>query len=408
MKRLLTFFLVFLALTVFPAKRYWIGGGSTTGWNATPTTNWSATSGGTVRVAAPTSSDSVYFDGAGATGNSNSTINANYVVKMFTISAGYTATMNHSGYLSVAGDITLHSGYSTSGNVALQSTGAGIITTNGKVIKTPFNFITSAATRTINGNMQVDNIVTLGISNLVLNANTNETLTCNGGLSALAITTGTLKLILTSGQWGGGTSNALGLSVDIQGNISISSQGIAYGGSGTLTYVSGTVTQTTGSLYLYGTPTLDIDGVTWYNVVINTTSSTITLSATLTASSIQISATSVATVTFTGSYGFITDNFYIENIAALTLTLANNVTYEVSRAFSCYKSRVGAIVTLTSDHASNKAILYIHPGADCNILASFTRIDASSGRSLSTFNGTITDCLNISECHDCFGSTIGG
>lgn len=44
------------------ADRYWVGGAGT--WNATSTTNWSATSGGVVPASAPTSADNVIFDSA--------------------------------------------------------------------------------------------------------------------------------------------------------------------------------------------------------------------------------------------------------------------------------------------------------------------------------------------------------
>ena len=44
------------------ADRYWVGGAGT--WDATSTTNWSATSGGVVPASAPTSADNVIFDSA--------------------------------------------------------------------------------------------------------------------------------------------------------------------------------------------------------------------------------------------------------------------------------------------------------------------------------------------------------
>lgn len=410
MKKLLLLVLIFSSLSAFSGKRYWIGGGTTTGWNASPTTNWSATSGGTTRVAAPTTTDSVYFDGAGTNGNSNSVANANFPIKLLIISAGYTSTLTLSGYVSVNGDITLHNGFTLSGAVALQSSGAGTITTGGKSLVN-FNFVTNAGTRVLNGNMTVTGVIQFGVNNLVLNATTNETLTINGTMTVGGVVSGTVKVIKTGGQWTGGTSTVFGLNMDIQGNITLSnsSGGVCYGGTGTLTYVSGTVTQQAGaSLSLMGTPTLDIDGMTWNSILLNTSNCTITLAATLTATTITIQGQSSATNTFSGSYGFITDNLIIDNYAALVLTLVNGVTYEVIYDFECYKSRVGSIVHITSDHASNKAILKIDTGAFSNVLASFTRIDASSGRTISTFNGTITDCLNIIECHDCFGTTVGG
>ena len=42
------------------ADRYWVGGAGT--WDATTTTNWSATSGGAAGASAPTSADNVIFN----------------------------------------------------------------------------------------------------------------------------------------------------------------------------------------------------------------------------------------------------------------------------------------------------------------------------------------------------------
>jgi hypothetical protein len=393
MKRTIFILLLLLPLLSLAGKRYWIGGGTNTGWNASPTTNWSATSGGTTRVAAPTTTDSVYFDGAGANGNTNSIINTNYTVMMFTVSSGYTAQMSHSGYLSVTGNITLHSGYTTNGNTALQSAGAGTITTGGKTITTPFNFVSGAGTRIINGNMTVNGILSLAVNNLQINSASNETITAVGGLSVLSTTlAGTTKIILTGGQWGTGTSASLNNDLDLQGNISLYSGGVAFG-SKTLTYVSGMITVGTGTLALAGTPTLKTDGITWYNISL-ANNTTVTLSSLLIAGSITL-ANGTYTTAFTGSYGFEVDNLIIDDIQASTMTLANGVTYEIIDALSCYKSRVGSIVLFTSNHASIRANMYLRDGATCNVLASFTRIDASMGRTIKTFNGVITDCVNV-------------
>ena len=45
------------------ADRYWVGGTAT--WDASTTSVWSTTSGGSGGASVPTSSDNVYFDQAG-------------------------------------------------------------------------------------------------------------------------------------------------------------------------------------------------------------------------------------------------------------------------------------------------------------------------------------------------------
>ncbi len=54
----------------------------------------------------------------------------------------------------------------------------------------------------------------------------------------------------------------------------------------------------------------------------------------------------------------------------------------------------------TSDHATNKANITLNNGALCNVLASFTRIDASGGRTIFTFNGVLTTTVNITAITD--------
>lgn len=52
------------------ATKYWVGGGSSTNWNATSSTNWANSSGGAGNQTAPGTGDVAVFDGASGTGNS--------------------------------------------------------------------------------------------------------------------------------------------------------------------------------------------------------------------------------------------------------------------------------------------------------------------------------------------------
>jgi hypothetical protein len=82
---------------------------------------------------------------------------------------------------------------------------------------------------------------------------------------------------------------------------------------------------------------------------------------------------------------------------ANTITLAAGITYTVRGALTLNTTRIGSVQTFTSSSGvgGTKAILTLNQGATCNVLANFTRIDASNGRTIRSFNGTITDCLNI-------------
>jgi hypothetical protein len=74
------------------AERYWVGGGSSTNWNATGSTNWSATSGGANNASVPGSSDTVFFDENSGAGESK--ISANVTVISLDCT-GFTGTLSH-------------------------------------------------------------------------------------------------------------------------------------------------------------------------------------------------------------------------------------------------------------------------------------------------------------------------
>ena len=93
------------------ASRFWVGG--TGSWNASTTTNWSATSGGAGGASAPTSADTATFDTL-----SNATL---YTVTM--VSGATCSDLNIAGPLS--GNVTF-SGNGTSnifGNFTVAATG---------------------------------------------------------------------------------------------------------------------------------------------------------------------------------------------------------------------------------------------------------------------------------------------
>ena len=109
------------------ANRYWRGGTGT--WDATTTTNWSATSGGSGGASVPTSADSVFFDQVGTyTVNMTGTLNC----LDLTMSAGTpvtsgSASLNIYGSLSTIGSSV---NWQNSGNITFAAT------TTGKTIDT--------------------------------------------------------------------------------------------------------------------------------------------------------------------------------------------------------------------------------------------------------------------------------
>ena len=82
------------------ADRYWVGGTGT--WDATTTTNWSATSGGAAGASAPTSADNVFF-------NADSNVGAG----AFTVTIGTNAACNNFLASGLDGAMTLTTASST-------------------------------------------------------------------------------------------------------------------------------------------------------------------------------------------------------------------------------------------------------------------------------------------------------
>lgn len=273
MKKIFLIIFLFVQITVFSASRYWVGGHPTNNnWSqaGSGTTNWSATSGGAAGASVPAASDDVIFDGAGASGNSASTISGIVTILSFAVTSGYTQTITHNAVLTIAGNVTLNTSYTIAGTSALTISATSTINTGGKVWPNSINFSTTA------------------------------TITIN---SLLTVT-------------------------------------------GTMTVASG------------------------------------------------------VSMTFAGTDGFTVGAFTFNGTGATTQTFANGETYTITTAFNCFLARNAATATFTSDHGTNKAIITLNNGATCNVLANFTRIDASAGRTIWTFNGTVTTCFNINPFND--------
>jgi hypothetical protein len=379
---------------VHNASRFWVGGGSSANWNAITNTNWSATSGGSNNASVPASTDDVTFNGAGTNGNTSSTISAVISVLSLNITSGYTATMTHSAVLTIAGNVTFGANYTIAGSSGIIISAASTITSNGKTWPNAVTFSGVGTTKTLVGNWVLLGAVSILANTQVINATTNETLSCAGIGMTNTTTVGTAKIILTGGSWSG--SGVLANDMDMQGNITVTGT-VTYGQGKTLRYVSGTNTNTSANLTLIGGATLDIGGTTWTNITFNGTG-TYTLNSAITTSLLNIG--NGVGVTFAGSFGLTANTWNCnQSSAGSTITLVNGVTYLITSSFSCNAARPATVI-FTSDHATNKAILTLQQGATCNVSAAFTRIDASNGRTINTWNGTVTNCTNIQSYTD--------
>lgn len=384
-------------IIVHNASRYWVGGGSSVNWNATGNTNWAGSSGGAGNQSVPTSIDAVFFD----TTASPATISATITILSFEKTSGYTGTITRSATLTVAGNFKDNTAGFWAGSSGLTISAASNMTSGGQTWGAPLTFNSTTATiRTLFGNWSVTLVSILG-SAVTLNKDTTETLTATGGLTMSSNTLqtlgGTADVILTGGTWSGVSGFACN-SLTIAGNVAISN-GVTITTT-TLTYSSGTVTHS-GTFNLSGNCTLNTAGITWSNITMSgaptaTITSLLTITGTLTLSS-------GSTCAFAGTAGFTCSNL-IGGASGLAqiLTLQAGITYTATSALTVNGTRIGLMQTITSSSGvgGTKAILTLNSGATCNVLSNFTRIDASAGKTISTFNGTVTDCSNVIRFND--------
>lgn len=377
-------------ITLHNASRFWVGGGASSSWTVTGPTNWAATSGGAGNQTVPTSTDDVTFDGAGASGNTNGNLSSTLTILSLTYTAGYTATSTLNAVLTVAGNITDNTAHTWSGSSNLAISASSTVNSGGKTFP---NGLTLSNTITITlstNNWVISGTIAPGGATTI-NKTASETISV-GGYNASNTCGGTAKIIMTGGTW---TSNASTLSnnVDLQGNITIGAN--CYYGTNTLKYVSGTITYSN-NFNIRSSCTLDLAGTTVGGIDLPTGPLTVTLASLLTVSGSMTIFTGV-NCTFAGTFGFSVGTLSVTSSGNTvnTQTFANGVTYTITSSLSVFSGRASAVPVFTSDHASIKAIITVSPGASTKCMLSFTRIDASGGRPIKTWKGTVTTCFNV-------------
>lgn len=201
------------------ADRYWVGGAGT--WDATTTTNWSATSGGAGGASAPTSVDNVIFNSA-----SNATL--------YTVTIGTNAVCNDltaAGPLS--GNVTFSLGATARldpyGSMTLPATGLTWSASNGALVT--FRATTTGKTVTTNG-------VSLIATNITFNG-------VGGGWTlGSALTYGTAQtLIIANGTFNSGnfsiTGNVFGINVVGTQVVNLGSSTVSLSGNFTISQTAG-------------------------------------------------------------------------------------------------------------------------------------------------------------------------
>jgi hypothetical protein len=250
------------------ADRYWVGGAGT--WDATTTTNWSASSGGAGGASAPTSADNVIFNSA-----SNATA--------YAVTVGTNAN---------AADITIAG--PAVGNVTITSAATSVINCYGSWLNSATGVVFTTTTgATINflatttGKTVTTNNVTLGAMTVTFNG-------VGGGWTLGSAFTHTQVITVTAGSFD-------------TGNFAVNSGGFSSSNSNirTVTLGSSTLTITGTAAWTFTTTT---------NLTFSAGTSTITCSGAsptfaggaLTYSTVSFTSTSSGTTTITGANTFTT------------------------------------------------------------------------------------------------------
>lgn len=257
--------------------------------------------------------------------------------------------------------------------------------------------ITLSSSLSLSGSYSAGNTVTSTV-----NRTTSETFNINGGISAAgAVLTGNAIHNITGGTVNVTSTAAISsVLLNISGSIIISA--LTLGNGCTINYLSGSVNTSNSTLTLNNatqTHTLNTNGIIWNNIYFNNANISLFLSSSLYCNGDLILG-QYAVFNISGKEFNVSR--IISNIVSTgtTFTIPSSSFHIVRDGLFISSSRIGANSTITSNSATERTYLTLLPNALCNTHANFTRIDASLGRPIRTFNGTITDCRNIEQLTD--------
>ena len=336
---------VFLTANPGAGTRYWVGGSGT--WNATTTTNWSASSGGAGGASVPTATDSVVFDQA-----------ATYTVTMsgviacadLTVSAGtVTFNVNNSPSITVSGSMLLLAStiWSVVSGGAFQTltfsskSSGNTITTNGSIVASRTTLFAGiggewtlgSAYAQTNGITFDQIVITAGIINT--NGYNFSNATLSGAGSNFAVNNGNAVLNLGASN----ISTAYFTHSDGVINAQSGTINISNNNSAAATFSGGTFNAGTSTFRLTG-GTLNTNGinaiipVTFYTLAITNNINYVLLAGNYTITNLNVTGRSSA------GYGSVSFT------ANCTITNLNITGGSVSSRYFIYSSTTGTPVTI--------------------------------------------------------------
>ena len=371
---------------------YYFRSTGSTAWNLA--SNWSLTDGGLATGAVPTNADDAFF----SNNSGNCVLNAASLVCKtldFTKGTGYSNIFTLTNGVTVSGNITLSSAMTIIGTGTLTVNATATLTSNGKtwtgaLATSNGNTYTFADNWQFNGSyVQSGTSVVNGGGN-ILSVGGSVTFGSGGGSAS-----GNIIINMN----GTGTLTGIGCTIsEIRFAGTITFTGISTNTT-TYTYISGTVaisgtiTQTTGGT---GITFNNCGTLTFGTLSVNAgIVCTFTLSGTnpnINFSTITIAATSVVTWAGTGNITCGTLNLNSNG----NFTLIAGKSFTINTAFTSIAGTSATHTPIKSSVGGTKAILTLTQGAAQNLgFVNFTDIDASLGKTICTFNGTIATSNNV-------------
>lgn len=365
---------------------YFVSG---TNWGGT---GWSRTDGGSIGYGQPSTTDDAYF-----TSNSgNCTLNVAGLCKTLIFSGvgagNYSGAFTLTNNVSVYGNVTLASTMTITGTLTLTVNATATLTSNGNTWTGALTLTGTTSTFTFADNWQINGSFNNATSNNIINGG-GSILSVGGNVSFSQGASGNIIINMN----GTGTLAGINCSIaEIRFAGTITFPGITTNTT-TYTYVSGTVTISGAITQITGT------GITFNNcgtltfgtLSFNPIVCTITLSGTnpnINFSTITIAAASAVTWAGTGNITCGTLNLNSNG----NFTLIAGKSFTINTAFTSIAGTSAAHTPIKSSVGGTKAILTLTQGASQNLgFVNFTDIDASLGKTIGTFNGTIATSNNV-------------
>lgn len=177
--------------------------------------------------------------------------------------------------------------------------------------------------------------------------------------------------------------------------------------SGNITLGANYTITGSGLLVIGASSVITTNGKVWPNSVTltSTTGQTYSLADTFNILGTLTVGTGAVT-TFTGNAGFTCGTLLNQSTSSTTVNLKDGLTYTIQNSLNCYTTRVGSALLFTSSDPSNRSFVTLNFGATCQCLANFTRIDATGGRPIRTFNGVVVDSPGVISFFDLRTATL--